>query len=140
MIRIAGAGDNHHALLQIPPQNHLGRGYPVGLCNARDHAVPQQFRRVAPVAKGIPALHHNTEFLDRAFFRPAGKTGALSRRPGTVLSSSMRGGLDLPRCFSTMAMPCSRCFHRGVLLMGTSYPGPGTEFPDSAGTDCRSRQ
>ena len=64
MIGIAGTGDDHHALLEIPAKNYLGGGYPVGLGNAGDHLISQQLRRMATAPQGIPALDHDPKVLD----------------------------------------------------------------------------
>ena len=39
MVGIAGAGDDHYALLQIPAKNYLGGGLPVGCRNPGNHRV-----------------------------------------------------------------------------------------------------
>ena len=56
MLRIAGTGDDHHAFLQIPAEDHLGGGGPMGFCDIGDYLVPQQLRRMTPATQGIPAL------------------------------------------------------------------------------------
>ena len=65
MLRIAGTGDHHHTLLQVPPENDLRRCYAVRFGDFRDHFVPEQFRRVPPSSEGIPALHNDPLFLDK---------------------------------------------------------------------------
>lgn len=64
MVWVARTGNNHHTLLQVPAENYLGRGYAMIFRNCGDYFITQQFRRVAPAAKGIPALYHDTEVLD----------------------------------------------------------------------------
>ena len=56
VIGIAGTGDDHHALLQIPTQDHLSGGHAMIRGNCRDRLIAQHFPRVAPSAEGIPCL------------------------------------------------------------------------------------
>ena len=58
VVGIAGAGNNHHALLEIPPENHLGGGHAVVCGNPGDHLVSQQLRRVAPASSTIGIKQH----------------------------------------------------------------------------------
>ena len=41
VVRIAGTGDYHNALLQIPAQDHLRGGYAMGLSNIANHRITQ---------------------------------------------------------------------------------------------------
>lgn len=40
MVGIAGAGDDHHALLRVPAEDDLGRGHAVGLGDGGDCLIP----------------------------------------------------------------------------------------------------
>ena len=64
VIRIAGAGDDRHTLLQIPPEDHLSGGRSMGLRNSGDYSIAQQVCRMALAPKGIPSLHYNAQVLD----------------------------------------------------------------------------
>ena len=64
MVRVAGAGDDHYAPLEIPPQDHLGGGDTVILRDGGDHRIAQQLRRMASAAEGVPALDHDAQTLD----------------------------------------------------------------------------
>ena len=64
MVGIAGAGDDYHTLLQIPPQDNLGGGYAVGFGDTGDHFISQQLRRMTTASQGIPALDYDPKVLD----------------------------------------------------------------------------
>ena len=50
MVRVAGAGDDHYAPLEIPPQDHLGGGDAVGGSDANAPADAQQAAQQANAA------------------------------------------------------------------------------------------
>ena len=64
VIRVAGAGNDYHALLKIPAEDYLRGGHAVNLGDIGDHLVPQQFRRMPPASQGIPALDHDAQILN----------------------------------------------------------------------------
>ena len=65
MLRIGRAGDHHDPALQIPAEDHLGRGYTVSFCNGSDRFITQKLRRMAPAAQRIPALDYDAFFLNK---------------------------------------------------------------------------
>lgn len=73
MLRIAGTGNDHNTLLQIPAQNDLRGGHTMGCGNRRDGFIPQQFTCVPASAQRIPALYDNTQILDKGNHLPAGR-------------------------------------------------------------------
>ena len=60
MVGIARTGDDCHAVLQVPAQDDLCRGFAVRLGNLFDGFVAEHRLCIASAAEGIPPLDDNT--------------------------------------------------------------------------------
>ena len=70
MLRVAGAGDDTHSFLQIPPKNHLSHRFSMCCCNLPQYGIIQHLSGVTPPAKRIPTLN-GYPFILNIFHRRA---------------------------------------------------------------------